>query len=60
MTELDELIQYWKDNLAMNYVHRSPQANHKVEQTIKYLIELNELHKIQRQTLLHPTLGARR
>ena len=48
MTDLEELIQYWKDNLVLNYFQLSPQATHYIENTIKYLRELNILHKQQR------------
>ncbi|MBA7694976.1 hypothetical protein ES703_103592 [subsurface metagenome] len=42
-TELEDLIQYWKDNYAINYVQRSPSGNERVLKTIKLLEELQLL-----------------
>lgn len=48
MTDLEELIQYWKDNLALNYVNRTPLANQLIENTIVYLTDLKNIYKRQR------------
>lgn len=50
MSELDDLIQYWRDNYSFNYLKRTPTTNNRILSTIKYLTELKKLHDIQRLT----------
>ncbi len=40
MTELDQLIQFWKDSLATHRLLMNPSTIYLVEQTIKCLEEL--------------------
>jgi len=45
MSQLDELIQFWKDWLAETRFIMNPDAIYLVEQTIKRLEELKQLKK---------------
>ncbi|MBA7573268.1 hypothetical protein ES708_15064 [subsurface metagenome] len=45
MSELDNLIQFWKDSLAQHRLLMNPSTIYLVEQTIKRLAELKELLK---------------
>lgn len=42
-TELDDLIQWWRNSYAINYVTREPLANERILKTIKALEKLREL-----------------
>jgi len=45
MSELDSLIQFWKDSLASHRLLMNPSTIYLVEQTIKNLEKLNKLLK---------------
>lgn len=45
MSELDSLIQFWKDALSQHRLLMNPATIYLVEQTIKHLERLNELEK---------------
>ena len=45
MTELDNLIQFWKDALATHRLLMKPSAIYLVEQTIKLLEELQIIRR---------------
>ncbi|MBA7535970.1 hypothetical protein ES705_28229 [subsurface metagenome] len=45
MSELDSLIQFWKDSLAQHRLLMNPSTIYLVEQTIKRLQELKGLLK---------------
>ena len=45
MSELDSLIQFWKDSLAQHRLLMNPATIYLVEQTIKHLERLKELDK---------------
>lgn len=51
MSELDALIQFWKDALAQHRLLMEPSPIYLVEQTIK---RLEELKKIQESFLRRP------
>lgn len=52
MTDLEELIQNWQNDLAINFIHRTPQANNRIELTIKYLTQLSDYYKQGHQPYL--------
>jgi len=37
---LKALIEYWETNYQLNYIHRTPQTNRRILETINYLKEL--------------------
>ncbi len=45
MSDLDGLIQFWKDSLATHRLLMNPSTIYLVEQTIKHLEELKNLKK---------------
>lgn len=49
MTELDELIQYWKDRLADHYPFTGRPLKETIRATIAHLERLNEIWKKERQ-----------
>jgi len=56
MKELDELIQWWKDDYALNYRNRTLLHSSKILDTIKHLEALKRIsteHQIP-ITFVHP------
>jgi len=45
MSELEELIQFWKDELSEGRQHHNPVRQERIRATIAYLERLNELWK---------------
>ena len=48
-TDLEELIQYWKDRLTLTSEYSSGQHIEAIQATIAYLERLNELWKEQQK-----------
>lgn len=45
MPELEDLIQWWKDELTEGSQHHNPTRQEKIRDTIVYLEKLNEIWK---------------